>query len=134
FVSEFSEEFNKTFSDRQLVDEWSKIFALRNKVLKKLEEEREKGGIGSSLETEVRLKLKGGDFESLRGREEILKEIFITSAVSIEEGDFEIIIGKAKGSKCMRCWNWSETVGMDKNNPQICSKCSAALKEGSNEA
>ena len=48
------------------------------------------------------------------------------------EEDKEVLIGvlvtKATGKKCERCWMYSETVGEDKENPEICHRCSQNLK------
>ncbi len=41
----------------------------------------------------------------------------------------EIAIVKADGHKCDRCWNYSLSVGTFADDPTICDRCDAALKE-----
>ncbi|MDD4263508.1 MAG: isoleucine--tRNA ligase, partial [Firmicutes bacterium] len=33
----------------------------------------------------------------------------------------------ADGDKCERCWNYSTTVGEDKDHPELCSRCSDVI-------
>ena len=39
-----------------------------------------------------------------------------------------ISISHSGYQKCERCWNYSSTVGKDKENPTICERCSNVLK------
>ena len=39
------------------------------------------------------------------------------------------LVQKARGQKCARCWNYSEQVGKDERYPEVCERCSAALRE-----
>jgi len=41
----------------------------------------------------------------------------------------EVIIQKADGKKCERCWNYSVHVGENVKYPSICERCTAALDE-----
>ena len=41
-----------------------------------------------------------------------------------------IVVFKAQGQKCERCWKYSEDVGMDSNHPTVCARCSRVLKSG----
>jgi len=40
-----------------------------------------------------------------------------------------VIVQRADGEKCERCWNFSTHVGEDARYPTICERCSAALAE-----
>jgi len=43
-----------------------------------------------------------------------------------ESAEYEgLVIGvsRARGEKCNRCWNYSETVGADAEHPDICERC-----------
>ena len=85
----------------------------------------------------VTLYADGEEYEFIKGKEELLKEIFIVSEVIIQKGksneDKDNIVGvkveQAKGEKCERCWMYSTTVGEDKENPSICHRCSENLKK-----
>lgn len=38
-------------------------------------------------------------------------------------------VRKAAGTKCVRCWYWSETVNSDPELPHICPRCADAVKQ-----
>jgi len=130
FLSSFAKKYPKEWFDGDILKRWEKIFSLREQVLKEIEKKRESGAVGSSLEAEVFVKCTGKDYSLYTKYQDTLSEVFIVSSVSIEEGDFAIIIEKAKGKKCLRCWNWSEGVGGNLEYPDICNKCVKALKGG----
>ena len=96
---------------------------LREKVYSQIELMRKKKQIGSSLETRIILNIPK-DFlaqfkhlldDSLND----LRELFIVSEVEIQQGEWKIEVKKARGEKCVRCWNYSEQL----NNQKICLKC-----------
>ncbi|MBI2539014.1 MAG: hypothetical protein HYW04_04350 [Deltaproteobacteria bacterium] len=41
-----------------------------------------------------------------------------------------IVVFKAEGRKCERCWKYSEDVGKDPNHPTVCARCSRVLRSG----
>ncbi|MFQ5902716.1 MAG: zinc finger domain-containing protein, partial [Candidatus Binatia bacterium] len=41
-----------------------------------------------------------------------------------------IEVARAKGSKCERCWKYSEDVGKDSRHPTVCARCSDVLRSG----
>ncbi len=118
------------FKNNQLESEFRKIFDLREKTLKALEEKRSQGLIRSSLEAEVVIEAGSSDFEFLKKREDILREVFIVSKVSVEKAErFSLKVERAKGKKCLRCWNWREEVGRDEQFKEVCSRCISVLRE-----
>ena len=117
------------FKRPELESDFKKIFKLRDDVLKALEEERSKGLIGSSLEAEVKIVTTSEDFNFLKEREDLLREFFIVSKVEVEKGEsFSLKVEKAKGKKCLRCWNWREDVGKDKDFEEVCLRCVSVLR------
>jgi len=129
FLSSFTKKYPKEWADQDVLKRWERIFSLREQVLKEIEKKREEGVIGSSLETEVTINCKGKDYSFYKSYQDILSEVFIVSSVVIEEGDFSIVVERSKGKKCLRCWNWSDSVGENLEYPDICNKCSKSLKE-----
>ena len=120
---------NIKYIDTELENKWYNLIQFRTKVLKLLEEKRAGGEIGSSLEAKVTIGMNS-DSAFLRDFKEVLPEVFIVSAVSLEEisaGEPRINIFKAPGSKCPRCWNYSERIGESSMYPDICPKCVRAL-------
>jgi isoleucyl-tRNA synthetase len=41
-----------------------------------------------------------------------------------------IVVSKAAGQKCERCWKYSEDVGKDPRHPTVCARCSRVLGSG----
>jgi isoleucyl-tRNA synthetase len=120
--------------DRQdLVDEWEKLQAVRESVLKALEDVRQSGKIGNSLEARVRL-MAGKELAPLLRRHEAdLRYIFIVSHVDVQEspadgGALEVEVMAAAGQKCERCWNYSLEVGKDADFSTVCERCIPVIK------
>lgn len=127
-------EPNDMYDNQELTDKWNKIIKVKDIVAKELENARAEKKIGSSLNAKVTIYAENGEYKFLKENEELLKTVFIISAIDIEENarKDEIKLGvkvqQAPGEKCERCWMYSETVGEDKENPTICHRCSEALK------
>ena len=39
-----------------------------------------------------------------------------------------VVVERASGRKCERCWNWSEAVGSFADTPELCDRCAHTLK------
>ena len=119
--------------DDALLAEWEQLYAVRDDVLRALEEARVAKLIGSSLEAKVRLEASGSTLELLQRHQNDLRYLFIVSQVELgnaKEGkDVSITITAADGDKCERCWNYSTHVGESERFPTVCERCVAALKE-----
>jgi isoleucyl-tRNA synthetase len=109
---------------------WERIFAIRDDVLKALEEARNAKSIGSSLEAIVVLTADKETTMFLMDYFTQLRYIFIVSQVEVHQGDsFGVKIEKADGTKCERCWNYSFRVGEFEKYPTVCERCIEALGE-----
>jgi isoleucyl-tRNA synthetase len=108
------------------LSDWDELVALREPVLKALEEARQAKQIGTSLEARVRM----GATELLKRYEKDLPALFIVSQVVLDESSAAIKVERASGEKCERCWKYSVRVGEDPEFPTVCEYCSEALKEG----
>ena len=116
--------------DERLLENWERIYAIRDEVLKKLEESRNAKIIGSGLEAKVILTVDKETMMFLLPFYEDLRYIFIVSQVEVHEDDkFGVEIQKADGEKCERCWNYSVRVGESAKYPTVCERCVAALSE-----
>ena len=40
-----------------------------------------------------------------------------------------IKVEPANGKKCVRCWDYFDTLGSDKNHPELCDRCTHAVLE-----
>lgn len=126
--------------DQAFMEKWDSIHAIRDDVLKALEEARAEKVIGKSMTAKVTLHADGelGDFLAKITDQE-LAMIFIVSQVVLEKngtGAFagsvnglSIDIDKAAGELCPRCWAYSDTVGKDAAHPELCARCAAILAQ-----
>ena len=120
------------------------LLAVRGEVTKAIEPLRKAGDIGHSLETQVTLYLENGlaDFAQANFGDEGLKEFFIVSKVQVDKHDaapegalaadvsepVKIVVGKAPGAKCQRCWRYDERLGSDAAHPEICPRCTGVVQ------
>jgi isoleucyl-tRNA synthetase len=122
------------------LENWPRLIAVRNEVLKALETARRSKFIGGALEAKVVLSASGELGALLKSYQAFLPTLFIVSQVELASGplpdssstellDLRVRIEKAAGRKCERCWNYSPRVGEDARYPTVCERCSAALGE-----
>ncbi|MFA6320764.1 MAG: isoleucine--tRNA ligase [Candidatus Omnitrophota bacterium] len=133
-----------SFFEKDLNDKWARLVAVREAVLKRLEEKRQNNEIGASLEARVVLATEDREYKKLlKENSDILRYLFIVSQVGIVKGlpdkkdldpvvPIAIYIEKAKGVKCQRCWNYSEQVGLFKDHPALCERCVKAVEHNVN--
>jgi isoleucyl-tRNA synthetase len=116
---------------RGFLEDMESLLAVRESVLKELEKARAGGLIGNSLEAGVVLKAPEPQAGLLRRYAGDLPILFIVSAVSIEAaaGELEVVVGRAPGAKCERCWNYSTFVGRSREHPTLCARCEAVVRE-----
>lgn len=114
---------------------WEVITALRDEVLKKLEEAREANLIRDSLEAKVVLEVNQNDFDFCQGIIPLLEEVLIVSQVEVrlleeelEEGERIILVERAKGEKCERCWKYDPSVGKINGFRELCSRCASIIE------
>ena len=108
---------------------WETIKIVRSVANKKIEEVREAGKIGSSLQAALVIKAEPELAEQILKFNDDLRFIFITSSVSVEshEGALEIDVTPSKDVKCQRCWHYVSGVGEDKRHPSVCLRCVSNL-------
>jgi isoleucyl-tRNA synthetase len=123
--------------DDRLKGEWDRLLEVRREVAKALEIARGQKLIGSGLEAQVRVASAPEDLPALlRAKRDLLKTLFIVSRVELqgpasgpvtyesqEIPGLVIAVDRAPGSKCERCWVWSERVGEDPGHPGLCERC-----------
>jgi isoleucyl-tRNA synthetase len=128
-------EVREEFVDRQLEMRWKDLLLLRDEVNKALEIKRGEKFIGNSLEARIRLHLPESYKALSAPYTTFLPTFFLVSAVEIADekmaGAYEsvnieglhVLVERAEGSKCQRCWNWSTKVGTFEDKPELCEKC-----------
>jgi isoleucyl-tRNA synthetase len=122
--------------DPKQAEDWEKMRAVREEVLKALEEARNQKMIGTGLEAQVTVAAADPVYSVLFGYKDQLRYLFIVSAVKLEQaasgngtGGVSVQVSKADGRKCERCWNYSTHVGEDATYPTVCERCLAVLRE-----
>ncbi|MCM8783071.1 MAG: isoleucine--tRNA ligase, partial [Candidatus Omnitrophica bacterium] len=110
------------------------VWDLLPRIAKLLEEARGKGIIGSSFDAKIILLTNNNWCLSyLEGLLQDLPEILRVSQVEIKKvevaEEIDIKVEKAEGNRCMRCWNYSHTVGKDHKHPQLCQRCREIVEE-----
>ncbi|MFY4773796.1 isoleucine--tRNA ligase [Metabacillus sp. RGM 3146] len=125
----------------QIEKKWDAFMALRDDVLKALEVARNEKVIGKSLTADVKLYPSQKAKELLESVQEDLKQLFIVSSFSIA-GSYEeapesaqtfdqakIIIEKAEGETCERCWIVTKEVGENPEHPTLCHRCASIVEK-----
>jgi isoleucyl-tRNA synthetase len=119
--------------EAELLSKWSRIRSVRAEVTRALEELREAGKIGSSLQAEVELYCAGDKFDLLTSLGDDLKFVLITSKANVIHADQEqLLVHAASHGKCERCWHVRVDVGTNAAHPALCGRCISNL-EGSGE-
>jgi len=134
-------EYKELPNGKVLEEKWSLFMKLRDDVLKALEEARNEKIIGKSLNAKVTLYVNDKAKELLDSIKENLQQIFIVSAFEVA-GKYEdapanahkfentaIIISKAEGETCERCWVVTPDVGQVEEFETLCSRCADVVKE-----
>jgi isoleucyl-tRNA synthetase len=125
--SVFLSEFPKPDMEQKglsLISEWEVLLSIRDKVNARLEEERGKGIIGSSLEAGIKISDGVPGFSILEKYNEALCELFIVSSVELRQAEsFDLSVKKADGAKCQRCWMWSNST-----EDGLCPRCQGVIK------
>ncbi|MCG8618900.1 MAG: class I tRNA ligase family protein, partial [Desulfobacterales bacterium] len=132
---------NDDWEDAELAEKWEKIRALRAEVTKALEEARKAKLIGHPLDASVKIKLPEGELSDLLASLEMpLHDVFIVSQADLADAidgevyegkeieGLAILVSKADGEKCERCWRFDTTIGDDTEHPTACHRCATALK------
>ncbi|MBI4056865.1 MAG: isoleucine--tRNA ligase [Elusimicrobia bacterium] len=118
----------------ELEERWSKILSVRSQVNQVLEKARKDGNIGSSLEAKIMFKTSEEEmYRFLSSTIELWPTVAIVSQAELLRGDsqiqegLEVLVDKAEGKKCLRCWQWKIDVGLDPKFPELCGRCAKAL-------
>ena len=106
---------------------WSALIALRAQVTRKLEELRDNGAIGSSLDAAVDVRAAPAAFKDLNALGDELRFLLITSEARLHEiaPDHETVIEvtPSRDAKCVRCWHHRPDVGVHPEHAQLCDRC-----------
>lgn len=126
--------------DERLAHDFSRLFDVREDVLRELEQLRKAGIIGAGLEAQVALYTDDPELSSLlRAYHADLPALFIVSYVDLPPQPaaswatgqscpaLRLFVSRARGAKCARCWNYSETVGSQALATDLCARCARVV-------
>jgi isoleucyl-tRNA synthetase len=123
-------------TDEALLGRWAGLLEVRALATKALEEARNAKELAASLEARVKVTGSAGALRPLREHEEAstvfpgnLANLFIVSGVGLEEdgdGPVRVDVERAAGTKCGRCWTFSEKVGT-LSPSEVCERCAEVL-------
>jgi isoleucyl-tRNA synthetase len=118
-----------------LIAEWEELIAVRESVSKSLEEFRQTGSIGNSLEARVSVRAGSRKSALLQKHSGELRYLFIVSQAeakadaALDPDTVHIEVSRAEGGKCERCWNYSVQVGAAAGLPNLCERCAPVVAE-----
>lgn len=111
--------------DADLLARWNALFAVRDDVARALEAERSAHRINSSLEAALDLYDYDAELRAFATR---LPELLQVASVDLRSGGGRRVeVRRAAGRKCLRCWRWQESVGLDATHPDLCQRCVEVL-------
>lgn len=117
-------EFPSIRDKDRLMARWERIRAIRSEVMRKIENVRETGAIGSSLDAKVDIRAADDDYTLLNSLDNDLRFALIVSETSLEKGDsLSISVLASDSQKCERCWHRSADVGQSGAHPTLCGRC-----------
>lgn len=122
--------------DRALLDTWTSLRTVRDRVNEELERKRNEKVIRASLEASVGIEATGGLLAILQRHEADLPAVFGVSQVAlpgdageVAEGETLVRVTRASGVKCERCWRYVPAVSDLPELKGICDRCVEALAE-----
>ncbi|WKZ33295.1 MAG: isoleucine--tRNA ligase [Thermodesulfobacteriota bacterium] len=144
-------EPQKEWLDPSLEEKWDRLMQYKGELSRALEAARQQAKIiGHPLDAQAVVYPPEKDLDLLRSEEKALEEVLIISRLIVSDqplvgdaigGDgksvmfsseeipgLNIVVGRADGGKCERCWHYSTYVGKDHEHPAICERCVEALK------
>jgi len=122
--------------DAALAERWERLLRIRDDVNRALEAERQAKTIGNSLGAKVVVRAWGDHAQLLRPYRDDLASLFIVSQaefvpVNVEGSGVEVVVSRAEGSKCPRCWRVVPVVSTASGVEGLCDRCVDALQGAS---
>ena len=118
----------KTYANEaSLKETFATLLNVRDVTMKALEETRSAKEIGTAQEAHAVIECTKADKELLEGTlgEDVAQWLIVSKATLQEGSETKVSILKASGTKCPRCWNYSEEA--DENG--LCPRCHRVMSK-----
>ena len=116
---------------------WADLLKVRGEVNKAIEQARSDKRIGGALEATVTLYAEPELGAKLQALGDELRFVLLTSGATVadyatasdeaQQSDLlkglKIVLHKAEGEKCPRCWHYATDIGQNADHPDICGRC-----------
>jgi isoleucyl-tRNA synthetase len=117
--------------DAAMLERWEPVLAVRETVNKALEQARQSEIIRRSQEAALHMKVDAETWSALKPFLADLPTLYMVSSVAVEPWDEEevsVIVRRANGQKCPRCWQIRIDIGTDTDYPELCVRCASAVR------
>ncbi len=120
-------------ASKDVLERWGRLLAVRDTVNAALEAQRQAKVIGNALGARVTLTASGPVAALLTQYERELATLFIVSDFTLVAGATDgadtvtVVVEKAAGVKCERCWRFVPSVATDDAHAGLCPRCESAL-------
>ena len=120
---------------------WQSYFKWRGRALYEIEQARQIKKIGKALEAKCLFQIPKIVFDRVKADPAELQEIINISKLNFEKESIDreisdilseeirVLIDKADGQKCERCWHWEMDIGRNADHPTLCGRCAEAVKQ-----
>ncbi|GKQ42842.1 isoleucine--tRNA ligase [Companilactobacillus sp. RD055328] len=132
-------------NNSELLNNWSEFLAIRDNVLKSLEEARNAKLIGKSMEAKVTIYADSNIQSLLQNLDSDLEQLLIVSGFELKElseatddadtyKEVKVLVEQADGDVCKRCRMTKTDVGSDSDLPELCARCAKIVRDNYPEA
>ncbi|MDO4896510.1 MAG: isoleucine--tRNA ligase [Moraxella sp.] len=104
-------------------DDWQVILAIKDDANKAMDDARTAKIISANLTAKATISADETTFNALSKLGDEARFVFITSDISLTQGENGVIITPADGQKCIRCWHIRTDVGTHADHPELCGRC-----------
>jgi isoleucyl-tRNA synthetase len=125
------------WKDAALLERWTALASVRDQVNLQLEEKRKDKTIAANLSAHVVIEAEGDTAELLREYHDFLPALFGVSSVELKpqaasrkpDDGPQVVVERAGGTKCDRCWRYVPSVSAEPDRTGLCQRCVEALAE-----
>lgn len=124
-------EVDSSCLNETLAADWKKLFVMREQILAELEKARAAGVVKAPREAKAIVQLpQAADAAFFIRYGDTLPALLGVGQAAISAGPAQtIVIQKAEGAKCERCWIFKTDLGVAPAHPTLCARCASAVQE-----